>query len=130
MSLEIYQKLKNLNFFCIHGTHFYRAFQWYIACFGTLSIPSEIEAFTAVKFHSPPTVAENHLIIIPQTCLFYERFSVQEFYSSLFKPMLEERLDFVEKLLKIGSDGVEELLKKVEEKKGNDGTISKTGNYG
>ena len=42
--------------------------------------------------------------------------------------MLEERLDFVQNLLKIGSDGVEELLKKVEEKKGNDGTISKTGN--
>ena len=56
------------------------------------------------------------------------RFSVHEFYSSLFKPLLEERLDFVQNLLKIGSDGVEELLKKVEEKKGNDGTISKTGN--
>ena len=49
-------KVEKLKFFCIHGTHFYRAFQWYIACFGTLSIPSEIEAFTAVKFHSPPTV--------------------------------------------------------------------------
>ena len=50
MALKIYQK------FCIHGNHFYRAFQWFV-CFGTLSIPSEIEAFTAVKFHSPPTVA-------------------------------------------------------------------------
>ena len=57
MALKIYQKLKNLNFFCIHGGHFYRAFQCYIACFGTLSIPSEIEAFTAVKSHSPPTVS-------------------------------------------------------------------------
>ena len=36
MALKIYQKLKNLNFFAFMvGNHFYRAFQWYIACFGT-----------------------------------------------------------------------------------------------
>ena len=56
MALKIYQKLKNLIFFCIHGNHFYTGFQWYIACFDTFNIPWEIEAFTAVKFHSSPTV--------------------------------------------------------------------------
>ena len=55
------------------------------------------------------------------------RFSVQEFYLSLFKPMLDKRLNFIENLLNIGCEGVEELLKKVEEKKGNDGSISKAG---
>ena len=41
--------------------------------------------------------------------------------------MLDQRLDFIENLLNIGCEGVEELLKKVEEKKGNDGSISKAG---
>ena len=55
------------------------------------------------------------------------RFSVQEFYLSLFKPMLDQRLDFIENLLQIGCEGVAEMLKKVEEKKGKDGSISKAG---
>ena len=58
MALKIYQKLKNLIFFWIHGKHFYMGFQWYIECFDTFSIPWEIEAFTSVKFHLPPTVVD------------------------------------------------------------------------
>ena len=47
--------------------------------------------------------------------------------STLFKPMLDQRLDFIENLLQIGCEGVAEMLKKVEEKKGKDGSISKAG---
>ena len=63
MALKIYQKLKNLIFFCIHGYHFYMGFQWYIACFDTFNIPWEIEAFTTVKFHSSPTVPSRVLVL-------------------------------------------------------------------
>ena len=48
---------------------------------------------------------------------------------ALFKPMLDQRLDFIENLLQIGCEGVAEMLKKVEEKKGKDGSISKAGNF-
>ena len=65
--------------------------------------------------------------LIPSTMC--PRFSVQEFYLSLFKPMLDQRLDFIENLLQIGCEGVAEMLKKVEEKKGKDGSISKAGNF-
>ena len=49
--------------------------------------------------------------------------------STTFKPMLDQRLDFIENLLQIGCEGVAEMLKKVEEKKGKDGSISKAGNF-
>ena len=55
------------------------------------------------------------------------RFSVNEFYSSLFQPLFETRMEFVHDLLKASTDGVEEMLVKMEEKKGNDGAISKLG---
>lgn len=56
------------------------------------------------------------------------RFSVHEFYESLFKPLLMKRLDFVENVLKLTSDGVEEMLVKYAEKKGDDSDMTKTGN--
>jgi hypothetical protein len=53
------------------------------------------------------------------------RYSVHEFYLSLFLPVLEQRLTFVEKLVRYGSDAIEELLVKMEEKKGNNGDLIK-----
>ena len=55
------------------------------------------------------------------------RFSVNEFYISLFQPLFQERMVFVQDLLKASTDGVEEMLVKMEEKKGNDGAITKLG---
>ena len=72
MALKIYQKLKNLIFFCIHGNHFYMGFQWYIACFDTFNIPWEIEAFTAVKFHSSPTVCSGGHFCFNKTYFSYK----------------------------------------------------------
>ena len=57
------------------------------------------------------------------------RFSVHEFYSSLFQPLFNQRLDFLETFLKTATDAVEVMLKTVEEKKGNDGAIAKHGNF-
>ena len=53
------------------------------------------------------------------------RYSVNEFYMSLFKPLLKNRIDFIENLLRIASDGIEDMLVKVDEKKGSDSGITK-----
>ena len=53
------------------------------------------------------------------------RYHVEEFIGSLFTPTLKKNLDFVLSLVKTSTDNVEELLLKMEEKKGSDGNIEK-----
>ena len=83
MALKIYQKLKNLIFFCIHGNHFYTGFQWYIACFDTFNIPWEIETFTAVKFHSSPTVAHVCTFTQPKICPPFHSYKIPKPHSCM-----------------------------------------------
>ena len=56
------------------------------------------------------------------------RYCIEEYYSSLFKPLFNERIHFVTELLKLATDGSEQLLTTLEKKKGGDGTLIKQGN--
>ena len=49
------------------------------------------------------------------------RFSINEFQASVLTPLFKNRIDFARDFLKTASEAVEEMLLKVEEKKGNDG---------
>ena len=56
-------------------------------------------------------------VIGEDTC---PRYSPQEFFSTLFLPILNQRLDFLERFLRIATDEVEEMLKKESKDGGGD----------
>ena len=79
--------------------------------------------FTILLIINHINFTNGHEDEIPSTMC--PRYSVNEFYLSIFKPLFHTRMNFVENLLKVSSDAIEEMLVKVEQKKGNDGSVSK-----
>ena len=55
------------------------------------------------------------------------RFHVEEFKAALFQPLLDQKIEFVRKLLQISTDAAEEMLVRIEQRKGNDGDLTKKG---
>ena len=55
------------------------------------------------------------------------RFHVEEFKAALFQPLLDQKIAFVRKLLQISTDAAEEMLVRIEQRKGNDGDLTNKG---
>ena len=55
------------------------------------------------------------------------RFHVQEFYASLFRPLFDRQIPFIQTMLQVSTDGAEEMLIKIEEKKGTNGEKTRAG---
>ena len=69
-----------------------------------------------------PLLAEGNENLPSTMC---PRFHIQEFVWSVFQPTLKKNLNSVLELAKISTEAVEELLVKLEEKKGPEGNIDK-----
>ena len=55
------------------------------------------------------------------------RYHVQEFYASVFQPLFQHQIQFATDMLEVTTAATEEVLKKVEEKKGTDGKLTEAG---
>ena len=55
------------------------------------------------------------------------RYHVQEFYASVFQPLFRHQMQFTIDMLQVTTEATEEVLKKVEEKKGTDGKLTEAG---
>lgn len=86
-----------------------------------------VQVFAVIVFVFPTLAFCANEDAIPSTMC--PRFSVHEFYESLFKPLLMKRLNFLENTLRLASDGVEEMLVKYAEKQGKDTKMTKNGEW-
>ena len=57
------------------------------------------------------------------------RYHVQEFYAAVFQPLFQHQIQFTIDMLEVTTEAAEEMLKKVEEKKGTDGKLTEAGNF-
>ena len=55
------------------------------------------------------------------------RYHVQEFYAAVFQPLFQHQMQFTIDMLEVTTGATEEVLKKVEEKKGTDGKLTEAG---
>ena len=55
------------------------------------------------------------------------RYHVQEFYAAVFQPLFQHQMQFAKDMLQVTTEATEEVLKKVEEKKGTDGKLTEAG---
>ena len=55
------------------------------------------------------------------------RYHVQEFYAAVFQPLFQHQIQFTIDMLEVTTAATEEVLKKVEEKKGTDGKLTEAG---